>query len=502
MTKKSLIIPMAGIGSRFKKSGYKVYKPFIKISGKRIIDGVLEPFKDLDDIFILTTQSIYQENIADIKNLPRNVRLIFVDDHKLGPAYTIYLAINQLPIDREYFIAYCDVWWVPGINFKIEQFSDAIVFVHKGFHPHLVEDNFSAFCKEDPNSKNKLLEIREKESYTSDWMNEPVSVGVFYVKNCKLLFSAITKLINDDTKVAGEYYPSMLFNLLIKEKISIDLLEVESYAHIGVPSQLIDLEAWSNLFNNCKELAINEVKKPWINCMLMGGTGSRMKKISNNPKYLMPVDGRPMFITVLEKLNCYKEIVIASPDFNYPIIKNGENVCINLKDNTSSHFETLVRSLDYLPDDHNILISSCDCYGTIDKITIEKLIDDENPDCIIFTIEPSLLHNKIKYAHTSVLLDSINVIDVDIKSKANNYSKKLAGFFWFKNKLVIKKQIKLMGLEQHENEILVDHIILSMCKNIKKPVAYSLRDYIHLGTPNEYLEFQYWNGRGYKLIKH
>jgi len=158
--------------------------------------------------------------------------------------------------------------------------------------------------------------------------------------------------------------------------------------------------------------------------------------------------------------------------------------------------------LDYLPDDENILISSCDCYGTIDNLIIEKLIDEKNPDCIIFTFEPSLLHNKIKYAHTSVLLDSLNVIDVDIKSKKNNYSKKLAGFFWFKNKHVIKKQIDLIELEENKNEILVDHVILSLCKDIKKPVAYNLKDYTHLGTPSEYLEFQYWNGRGNKLIKY
>ena len=43
--KQFLIIPMGGIGERFIKSGYKTYKPFLKIDKKKtIIDGIINNF--------------------------------------------------------------------------------------------------------------------------------------------------------------------------------------------------------------------------------------------------------------------------------------------------------------------------------------------------------------------------------------------------------------------------------------------------------------------------
>ena len=38
------------------------------------------------------------------------------------------------------------------------------------------------------------------------------------------------------------------------------------------------------------------------------------------------------------------------------------------------------------------------------------------------------------------------------------------------------------------------------CKSKKKVICIQIKSYIHLGTPNEYYEYKYWNGRGKNLI--
>ena len=41
----SVVIPLAGYGSRFKKSGYKTLKPFLKVDGKNsMLDLILNNF--------------------------------------------------------------------------------------------------------------------------------------------------------------------------------------------------------------------------------------------------------------------------------------------------------------------------------------------------------------------------------------------------------------------------------------------------------------------------
>ena len=59
--KTFLIIPMGGKGQRFLASGYKVYKPFLKISKKmRIVDGIIKNFdsKKTEIIIIGNTKRI------------------------------------------------------------------------------------------------------------------------------------------------------------------------------------------------------------------------------------------------------------------------------------------------------------------------------------------------------------------------------------------------------------------------------------------------------------
>jgi NDP-sugar pyrophosphorylase family protein len=489
---------MAGQGSRFKEAGYDIYKPFLNIGNKKMIDGVLDPFESLDEIFIITTKKIEENNSENLSKLPSKVKILYIEDHKLGPAYSIYLAIDQLPKDREYFITYCDVWWSPKLNLELDQNIDAAIYVHRGFHPHLINDNFSAFCKETI-SGGVLVEIKEKGSFTKEWMKEPVSIGVFFIKHSQNLFAAIKELVEGEKRAAGEFYPSLLFNILLDKGLTVNLVDVEAYAHIGVPLQMKDVEFWSNLSSNELNKTTNQ-KLPWLNCMLMGGAGSRMKEISSLPKYMLPVNSDPMYIRVANKFNCKNTIIITPPDYNDSNNSNGYEIK-KLKNFTKSHYETFLNSIEFVQDDVNILFSSCDCFASINSQKINQIQEATNAECIVFSFEPTLLHSKLMYSHTSIKIENGYVNDVDIKSKNKNYFNKLAGFFWFKNKQVVEKAIENINLSGYKGELLIDHLISELTKSGLQPAVYHLDDYIHLGTPSEYLEYKYWMERGASIFK-
>ncbi|KKL04319.1 hypothetical protein LCGC14_2617280, partial [marine sediment metagenome] len=62
-----IVIPMAGEGSRFSEAGYTVPKPLIEVSGKPMIQKVVEnlPF-DADFIFLVRQEHLDQYNTASL----------------------------------------------------------------------------------------------------------------------------------------------------------------------------------------------------------------------------------------------------------------------------------------------------------------------------------------------------------------------------------------------------------------------------------------------------
>jgi len=235
-------------------------------------------------------------------------------------------------------------------------------------------------------------------------------------------------------------------------------------------------------------------------CMLIGGSGTRMKKMSEIPKYLLPVKGHRMFEYVARKFNTKITKIVASPDFNSKRSSDEPFLDIKLmKSYTNSHLETLMCATAFLEPNKAILFSSCDCFGDLIFSKLKSLSVKHNPDAIVFSFKPSLLHSKNIGQHTKINFKNQQLIDIDIKSKNESYSHGLAGFFWFKNKELIHDQLKKIK-HNNESELLVDHLIKSMVQNRKKVFCMPIDPYIHLGTPDEYNEYLYWNNRGKVLV--
>lgn len=494
----AVIIPMVGRGNRFRDAGYDTYKPFINIDHRTMLDGVTSLYGNLS-IFIITTKIIFEENYDAFRKLPKNYKLVFIDDHKQGPAYTILKASDQLPTDTPWLITYVDVWWSPkGCFYNEIKDCEAAIFVHRGFHPHLVKDNFSAFCKESIRFPGYLDEIKEKGSFTENWENEPVSIGVFFIKDPLILIKSISYTVESDLRAAGEFYPSVAFNY-IKNKCNIKLVDVDAYVHIGVPSQLEDLMHWKRTLSLDSKARINTPIE--LNCMLIGGTGSRMAGVFETPKHMIPINQQPMYKYVLNKMSAENTVIVGGPGFDESSHFNeGETIYV-LQKQTESHLETLKKSLSYIPDDTSVLFSSCDCYGLIDWKKFTNVRKEIDPDCVVFAFNPTLMNSKSKSSHTTLQLENSYVTKLDIKSNRGDCDLGLAGFFWFKSKNVVYQLISNTPNHVSDNaELIVDNLIETASLSQRKPVGLILDNYVHLGTPDEFNEFVYWNTRGKSLL--
>ena len=490
--KLNLIIPMAGEGKRFKAAGYKEFKPFIEINGKPMIQYVTDNFPHWVRKYVITSINLLSPSQSDFLKNELGCDIIHIPPHAEGPAFTIMAAASQLPLDEAFFISYCDISWLwdfDAVSTKLD--ADGIIFTHSGFHPHLINNSYSAFCL--PSRKDQILleRIKEKESFTREWMDEPLSVGAFYVKDGHAMIRSIERLIEKDMRVSGEFFPSLLFNGIVDSGKRVLLDPVKFFIHWGVPEQLEDFNRWRDIW--VSETAHEPVKGKTYpkNIVCMAGEGVRMKGVSDVPKALAPVCGKPLYEFVAAHFPSSSVTVIANEDLA-ETLRQGQYAddCLILERQTKSQFETLRLAAETLTETGDYFLTSCDAFGVFDYSAFRSFVNKNRPDAVIFTFQPSLVQQKLAGQHTHVSSEGDFITAVHVKTRSCDADSGFAGFFWIRDGSIFKHMNRMEGAV--DQEMIVDHVFQFFVQNGIKVMKYDLDHYVHLGTPEEYLEYRFW----------
>jgi NDP-sugar pyrophosphorylase family protein len=249
-----IVIPMAGAGHRFKAKGYSEAKPLIRLAcdNRRIIEHVLDMFQDPDDEFIFICNEEHIET-TPMQNILTSLRprstIVKVPPHKKGPVFTLVPAFPLIDDEEEVIVSYCD----GTLRWNRQDFAakasalDGCLFTHTGFHPHTLSSTKMAFIKE---SKGRVLEVKEKAHYTDDPWSEHASSGVYYFKHGRYIKRYCAELIYRDMHHAGEFYVTLVYNLLIEDGLKVGFYDTDFVAILGTPEDVQNFEAWSILVKN------------------------------------------------------------------------------------------------------------------------------------------------------------------------------------------------------------------------------------------------------------
>jgi len=232
----NVVIPMAGLGSRFADAGYKNPKPFIDVNGKPMIERVLENLSIQGARFILLARKEHIETnlefLEDIKN-KFNATIFPVSSLTQGTACTVLLARGYINNDIPLVVANSDQ--IVDINFD-NYINDANSRGLDGsiltFHNPEQDPKWS-FARLDEN--NYVVEVKEKKP-----ISEFATVGIYYFKQGRdFVDGAIDMLLEQDT-VNGEYYTCPTYNYLIRKKLKIGIYDIHhNQMHgIGTPNDL------------------------------------------------------------------------------------------------------------------------------------------------------------------------------------------------------------------------------------------------------------------------
>ena len=484
----NVIIPMCGEGRRFKKAGFSTYKPFIQADDTSIIELAIREFPlDLRIITISSKNILSQDQIPNLETI--GIQVAFIEPHSLGPAYTLYRAIHLIEDDEPYYISYNDISWEWNYQevFPLLENHDAIVFTHEGFHPHLIQNNFSAFCEVEGNN---LIRIKEKGSFTDDWMNEPLSIGLFYFRKGSDLKRYLNRLIEEDKiKVQGEFYPSLLMNYAVEEDKDVRVFPVKTFVHLGTPEHLNDYNEWVHVRDHMNGHISDEKYDLVVMC---GGTGERMKEFGRD-KTLLTLGDETVFDVLTKTFNYRNLTAIVNDDtarHDYRVDQ------YNIGTPQPSQIDTLNAALPFLKEQKKFFLSSNDCFGT-SNLRPDSIHD---ADIILYGFTPTMTQSKMVGTHTYFSVKGDSVTDIHIKSKSNEDDFGLAGFFFIRNGDIFNKHFQQFLKRQTKRDS-IDHFIKYLVEKSKAKVKFiELRHYVHVGTPDEYQEYNFWKNHFINIV--
>lgn len=236
----NIVIPMAGLGSRFAKAGFDKPKPFIDVLDKPMIVRVLEnlKYKDARYILIARKEHLTKEKklVDEIKN-NFNVEFIPIDKLTEGTACTVLYARKYINNDMPLMIANSDQ--IVDINiadfindsFKRGLDGSILTFIDKEKNPKW------SFAKL---NNDLVVEIKEKEA-----ISEFATVGIYFFNKGKIFIESAIDMIIENDRVNNEFYTCPVYNYAIKSgaKIGIYNIDFSKMHGIGTPE---DLEKYIN----------------------------------------------------------------------------------------------------------------------------------------------------------------------------------------------------------------------------------------------------------------
>jgi len=244
----NIVIPMAGLGSRFSKAGYDMPKPLLDVHGSPMIEVViknLQPSCPHRYIFICQKEHLKEYALAErLKEMADNVEVIAIDSVTEGAACTVLLAEHFIDNDNPLMIANCDQYVTISMDDYLGSMRDG------NFDGYIM-----TMTAHDPkwsyigfDDDERITEVVEKKVVSSE-----ATVGIYNYKRGADFVSAARAMITVDDRVNGEFYVAPAYNYMIRDAANIGYLNIGSDQNgmygLGVPD---DLE----YFNALKQIPV------------------------------------------------------------------------------------------------------------------------------------------------------------------------------------------------------------------------------------------------------
>jgi RpiB/LacA/LacB family sugar-phosphate isomerase len=228
--KTNVLVPMAGLGSRFLKEGFTVPKQLINIKDKQLIDISLDCLDttDCNLIFIIRDEHVYNFRMDEILRMKfgDDIKVVVLDHLTRGSVESCLYASEYIDNDAPLVIHTLDIEFRPVFDPKIvgSLLADGVLLTFKS--------NSANYSYAKCNDENYVTETAEKKAISSD-----ACVGIYGFKRGSDFCKYAKKMIADDIRTNNEFYIAPLYNLLIEDGLKITTHSVEKMHVFGTPDE-------------------------------------------------------------------------------------------------------------------------------------------------------------------------------------------------------------------------------------------------------------------------
>lgn len=249
----TLVIPMAGLGSRFVAEGYKAPKPLISVGRQTMVERAITDMPTCERLVVVTRKDLQNgEQInAVLQKTFSGIDLVQLEALSDGQAISCLAGLRNLSerqMREPLTIAACDngvVFDADNLSAKT-QMADCLVWGYRGHAA--AQRKPESYSWIDADAEGNVSRIGVKE-LCGDPATTPIVIGAFTFRSAAVYQASVEALIAKDIRVNGEFYADSVPNILLSNGMKVAMFEVEHYVSFGTPDELRTYEYWYDCFS-------------------------------------------------------------------------------------------------------------------------------------------------------------------------------------------------------------------------------------------------------------
>ncbi len=233
-----IVLPMAGLGSRFIGANYSVPKPLIEVDGMPMFKKALTSLERIEVtknyFFIIRQEHVDSYKLdALILNIIPEATVIILPKLTRGAAESALGAKGMLNPSDGLILLDCDVCFnSPAYDAMVEQTLKNESDIDAGLLTFRANDPRYSYAVVD--SHGNVIEIAEKKVIS----HSAITGAYFFGRAGSFVKAAETLLANPISDTMKEYYISYVYDILLHQGNVVHAVTAEQFASFGTPEEL------------------------------------------------------------------------------------------------------------------------------------------------------------------------------------------------------------------------------------------------------------------------
>lgn len=251
----TLILPLAGRGSRFSMEGYDKPKPLIEVDNKPMIISAVGCLpKTKNQVFICLEEHVNQYKLDEtIKNYYPSSSVVSINTITEGQACTCEIGINEgnVNLDNPILISACD----NGVYYDADEYQkllddqsiDIIVWTFRNHEAS--KYNKDAYAWLDVDNEGLVKHVSCKKFIYDDVTTTHAIIGTMFFRKGQYFVDGLKANYKENIRTNNEFYVDDVLNQNIKAGLKVKVFEVKNYICWGSPNDYKTYNYWKEHFN-------------------------------------------------------------------------------------------------------------------------------------------------------------------------------------------------------------------------------------------------------------